>query len=101
MVSRTFIQPGFSTFTLSRRHPGVSLCEITFFRFSAADIRVLILQILSWSNWLSWCRTCKLSFIYSLTAREMATPRVAIPFGPVVDSGSDTVSSGSDLSDLA
>ena len=65
--------------------------------------RVLVLQLFVpvcthfWtsSSWICWCRSCVSCFLSSISVREVSTPRVAIPFGPISDPGASSSSSTS------
>ena len=96
MFSRTFENTGFATFTLTRRLPAANLLELTFFRFSQATVRSALLNFLTWPEWLHWCQSCIFSFIHGISVREVATPRVALAFGPRSDSGSSLPTSSGD-----
>ena len=99
VFSRTFEKAGFATFTLTRRFPAANLLELTFFRFAQATVRSVLLDFLTWPEWLHWCQSCIFSFIHGISVREVATPRVALPLGPRSDSGSPLSTSSSDTTD--
>ena len=94
MFSQTFFHRGYPALTLTRRLPLQTGLELSVFRFYCAAIRTRILEFLDYSQWYQWCCTSVVSFLRCIGAREVATPRVAVPFGPRSDPG-DSSDSGS------
>lgn len=94
MFSQTFFHRDYPALTLTRRLPLQTGLELTVFRFHCAAVRTQILQFLDSSQWYQWCCTSVASFLRCIGAREVTTPRVALPFGPRSDPG-DLSDSGS------
>ena len=97
MFSQTFFHLGFPALTLTRRLPLQTGLELTLFRFYSAAIRTRILEFLDSSQWYRWCCASVVSFLRCISVRQVPTPRVALPFGPISDPG-DLSDSGSSIS---
>ena len=97
MFSVTFVQPGFHNFTLARhwrlrfRTSLMNFCLTV----SGARARAALALYIGFGNWLDFCRCCAYTFIVGVRAREVPSPRCAIPFGPISDPGETSPSSSS------